>query len=91
MRVAFVPPGRFHPPLDKAVPYLAACGRAYFTRAAFCILPSFAACLASRVLHKGKAKRGLGEERQLMLSSRVCVCWEEGGGVDFEPGLSGSR
>lgn len=40
--------------------------------------PFLAACLAARVLHKGEAKGGLGEERQLMLPCRVCVWREEG-------------
>lgn len=45
--------------------------------------PFFAACLTDGVLHKGKAKGGLGEERADAFL-RGCVCWEEGG-TDFEP------
>lgn len=76
-------------PPDKAIPYLAACGRANFTQAAFLHLPSLAACLANRVLQKGDARGGLGEERQLMLLLRVCVYRDEGGQA-LNPGFLGA-
>lgn len=83
------PPCQRAPP-DKTIPYLAACGRAYFTQAASLHPPFLAACLANGVLHKGKGKRRAGRGATTNASVQG-ICVPGGGGTDFEPGLLGSR